>query len=279
MSRGLVLRLAAVMQSWGESAAYPYRDTAAHPTRSGLIGMFAAAQGRTREQALDPYLHLRQPGQPAPCHRDLVFTVRVDNPGTVYRDFHTAGGGRPHEMGLRTAAGKYRPREKSTMVTWRDYLIGAVFTLAVQGPPALLAHIAATLEQPVFSPYLGRRSCLPDEPLVVHADIPDPVEALHTTVPLSLPRPPSPADPTVPVGFLHEHPPAPDRTRTTGPDSAGQAGRMPHRESPSEPAGFTATARTHLLRPLWFTTEHLPATLYAGPQPGIALADYALLHR
>ena len=63
MSRGVVLRLAGLVQSWGETAAFPYRDTAAFPTRSALIGMFAAAQGRTREQALDPYPDL--PGAPS----------------------------------------------------------------------------------------------------------------------------------------------------------------------------------------------------------------------
>ncbi|MEV6013258.1 type I-E CRISPR-associated protein Cas5/CasD [Streptomyces sp. NPDC051976] len=268
MSRGLVLRLAGVMQAWGESAAFTYRDTAAHPTRSALIGMFAAASGRTREQALDPYPDLRAPGQDhAPSHRDLVFTIRIDNPGTVYRDFQTAGGGRPHQQGLRTAAGNYRPQDESTMVTWRDYLVGAAFTLAVQGPPALLAHIAATLERPVYSPYLGRRSCLPDEPLIIHADITDPVRALRS-VPLTLARPPAPGAEFVLVTFLHEHPPG----------RPAQLGDLPHLESPSEPVDFTSSARTHLLRPLWRTTEPLPADRYAGRSPATALTDYILSH-
>ncbi|MEU6230714.1 type I-E CRISPR-associated protein Cas5/CasD [Streptomyces sp. NPDC047042] len=258
MSRGLVLRLAGLLQSWGETAAFPHRDTAAFPTRSALIGMFAAAQGRTREQALDPYPDLPS----TPSHHDLVFTLRIDRPGTPHRDFQTAGGGRPHGTGLRTAAGGYRSQAKSTLVTYRDYLAGAVFTVAVQGPAPLLQHIAGTLAEPCFSPYLGRRNCLPDEPLIIHTDIPDPVAALRTAVPLSLPRPPAPGATHVPVTFVHEHPPAP--------------GDTPHRESPSQPSDFAPHSRTHLLRPLWQTTENLPAALYAGPQPIEALTNYIL---
>ncbi|MEU3466089.1 type I-E CRISPR-associated protein Cas5/CasD [Streptomyces sp. NPDC006733] len=256
MSRGLVLRMAGLIQAWGENATFPHRDTAPHPTRSALIGMFAAAQGRTREDALTPYDDL--PG--APAHQDMVFTFRLDRPGTLYRDFHTAGGGRPHKQGLRTAAGEYRAQSKSTQVTYRDYLTDAVFTVAVQGPPPLLAHIAATLTEPVFSPYLGRRACLPDEPLLIHTDTPDPVTALRERVPLTLAS--APTAEHVQVTFLHEHPQTP--------------GDLPERESPSQPADFTNTSRTHLLRPLWRTTEHLSAALYAGPRPIETLTDYIL---
>ncbi|MFD8363408.1 type I-E CRISPR-associated protein Cas5/CasD [Streptomyces hygroscopicus] len=258
MSRGLILRLAGPLQSWGETAAFPLRDTAAVPTRSALIGMFAAAQGRTREQALAPYPEL--PGTPS--HHDLAFTIRIDRPGTVHRDYQTAGGGRPRNQGLRRADGGYRSQDKSTSVTFRDYLAGAVFTLAVQGPAPLLQHIADTLAEPRFAPYLGRRNCPPDEPLIIHPDIPDPQAALRTAVPLTLARPPAPGTTHIPITFIHEHPPTPED--------------MPHRESPSHPCDFTSHTRTHLLRPLWQTTEDLPAALYAGPRPITALTDYIL---
>ncbi|WP_246586277.1 CRISPR-associated protein Cas5 [Streptomyces yatensis] len=78
MSRGLVLRAAGLLQSYGEAGTFHHRDTTTFPTRSALIGMFAAAQGRTAEHALDPYPEL--PGTPS--HRDLALTIRVDCPGT-----------------------------------------------------------------------------------------------------------------------------------------------------------------------------------------------------
>lgn len=258
MSQGLVLRLAGRLQAWGEAGTFHHRDTAPLPTRSALIGLFAGAQGRTRSQALDPYPDLPD----SPSHHDLTFTIRVDQPGALHRDLHTSGGGRPHRSGLRTSAGTYRPREQSTHISHRDYLTDAVFTVAVQGPAPLLHLIADTLTHPVHAPYLGRRACIPDEPLVIHADIPDPPTALRTRVPLTLAQPPHPSRTHLPVTFVSEHPPHPH----TPPD----------RESPSEPVDFTPTGRHHLPRPLWQTRELVPATLYAGPHPLNTLTDYIL---
>ncbi|GAA0439769.1 type I-E CRISPR-associated protein Cas5/CasD [Streptomyces luteireticuli] len=255
---GLILRLAGPLQSWGERGVFHHRDTAAFPTRSALIGMFAAAQGRTREHALAPYPHL--PGTPS--HRDLRFTLRIDRPGRLHRDFHTVGGGYPRQHTLRTSASGHRPETASTLISHRDYLADAVFTVAVHGPPALLDHIADTLTAPHFAPYLGRRACLPDEPLLLRHPAADPLTELREHVPLSLARPPHPDTTHVPVTFVWEHPP----DTTTPPD----------RESTSEPADFTTGGRRHLPRPQWLTTEHLPATLYAGPRPIDTLTDYVL---
>ena len=41
----LLLRLAAPMQSWGISSKFDRRTTNMEPTRSGVIGMLAAAMG------------------------------------------------------------------------------------------------------------------------------------------------------------------------------------------------------------------------------------------
>ncbi|MFF5931604.1 type I-E CRISPR-associated protein Cas5/CasD [Streptomyces hydrogenans] len=255
---GLILRLAGLQQSWGERGVFHHRDTTAFPTRSALIGMFAAAAGRTRQEALTPYHQL--PGSPS--HHDLTFTIRIDSPGTLHRDFHTVGGGHPPERRLRTAAGSTRTAATSTLVTYRTYLTGAVFTVAVEGPHALIAHIADTLEHPHFALFLGRRNCLPDTPLVLNPHSPDPVTELHETVPLTLPAPPPDPNGHVPITFVHEHP-TPQHTSA-----------LPDRESNSEPLDFTPTSRRHLPRPLWLTTPRLPASLYAGTRPLAALTTY-----
>jgi CRISPR system Cascade subunit CasD len=261
---GLVLRLAGLLQSFGERGVFHYRDTCAFPTRSSLIGMFAAAQGRPREHAFDPYPHLKTAGDTtAPCHRDLTLTIRIDQPGTLYRDFHTVGGGHPRDQSLLTGDGTRRKPAASTLVSHRDYLTGAVFTLAVTGPAALISHIAETLERPRFGLFLGRRACLPDEPLVLTADRADPVNELLTRTPVPRTRPPGPADTHLPTTFVWEHPP-PGADPPTPPD----------RESTSEPTNLTRHARRHLPRPLWMTTEHLPAHLHAGPRPIDALTTY-----
>ncbi|MEU9348398.1 type I-E CRISPR-associated protein Cas5/CasD [Streptomyces sp. NPDC048278] len=254
---GILLRLAAPLMSFGEHAAFHYRDTLPFPSRSALIGMFAAADGRAREEALAP-----DPATGKIPYTDLELTVRIDRPGTRHTDYHTVGGGRGHQEGLRTSSGEYRPAEKSTLISERVYLADAVFTLAVQGPDPLLEHLAHRLEQPAFAPYLGRRSCVPNEPLVLHGPHPDPVGELLHHVPLSLSVPPRPGQDTVPVDFIWENPPA-----------HVPAARS-EREVADVPTDFTPTRRSHRTRRIWRSTEPLPATLYAPPPALTELTAY-----
>ena len=65
---GLVLRLAGPLQSWGEHSTFADRDTLRFPTRSGITGILAAAQGLGR-------------GEPLGKYDALTLTVRVDRPG------------------------------------------------------------------------------------------------------------------------------------------------------------------------------------------------------
>jgi CRISPR system Cascade subunit CasD len=255
---GLLLRLAGPLASYGTSAAFHDRDTAPHPTRSALTGMFAASAGRERPQALEPFDDLPN----APCYQDLTFNVRIDRPGTPHTDFHTVGGGYPREQQLRTSSGTRRPPAESTLVSHRHYLADAVFTIAVTGPAPLVERIAEHLEHPHRAPYLGRRACVPTEPLVLTAPVPDPVAELHHRVPLSLNRPPRPGQDTVPIDFIWEHPP-PDAAATTA-----------QYELADIPEDFTSGQHRHHVRALWRTTQHLPADLYAGPHPLDKLAAY-----
>ncbi|MEU7890630.1 type I-E CRISPR-associated protein Cas5/CasD [Microbispora bryophytorum] len=166
---GLVLRLAAPLQSWGEHSVFSNRDTLRFPTRSGLIGLLAAAQGVQR-------------GQPLHDFDELRFTVRIDRPGVRMVDFHTIGGGR--ERGVPTAEGKQRSQETATMVTRRQYLADAVFTVAIEGTAQRISELAEALRRPHWHPYLGRRSCPPDQPLLLRDNVDDPVADLHQQVPL-----------------------------------------------------------------------------------------------
>lgn len=134
----LLLRLAAPIQSWGVASKFDTRDTAREPTKSGVIGLLAAALGRSRAEGLDDL-------------KDLRFGVRIDQPGTFLRDFHTA-----------------RLNEKDPpFVTTRYYLADAVFLIGLEGEENFLQRLAAALENPVFPLYLGRRSCPPVGQLVL----------------------------------------------------------------------------------------------------------------
>lgn len=131
MSHSLVLLLKGPMQSWGDSSRYRQRTTGQVPTKSGIIGMLAAAEGRRRS---DPVADLAE----------LTFAVRVDQPGSLLRDFQTA---------------QAREAKHPTLVT-RYFLSDAAFVAAVESPHRdLVDGLAAALCNPRFPLYLGRRSC------------------------------------------------------------------------------------------------------------------------
>ena len=169
---GLLLRLAGPLQSWGERSTFDVRDTAGFPTHSGLLGLLACVMGRRRGESLEDLAA-------------LTFTIRVDRPGTRIIDYQTAGGALPPSMKVPTADGKGRPAGKGTVQTWREYLADAVFVVAVQGPSEVLDQVRHALRYPHWQPYLGRRSCPPDQPLLLDVPVEDPVAELCTRVPLA----------------------------------------------------------------------------------------------
>ncbi len=133
----LALRLAGPLQAWGSSARFARRTTETAPTKSGVIGMLAAALGRDRTADLSDLAA-------------LSFAVRIDQPGTRLRDFQTA---------RRADTGKAMP------VSERFYLADAVFLAAVAGEEQLIRALHTAVRHPAYLPYLGRRSCPPQGPI------------------------------------------------------------------------------------------------------------------
>ncbi|WP_405803653.1 type I-E CRISPR-associated protein Cas5/CasD [Streptomyces sp. NBC_01187] len=166
----LVLQLAGPLQSWGTGSEFNRRETAQEPTKSGVVGLLAAALGRHRQEPIDDLTALR-------------LGVRADQPGTVLRDYHTASDhrGRPLLSAQVSKKGEQKPTTpaKYTQVTQRFYLQDAVFLTALQGPAALLKQLDGALRAPVFPLALGRRSCPPSRPLSLGlAESPDGLEGV-----------------------------------------------------------------------------------------------------
>lgn len=153
----VLLRLEGPLQSWGTQGRFEVRDTDTEPSKSGVLGLVGAALGMARDD--DARL-----GQLAA----LQMAVRVDREGTLLRDYHTAGGGRFHgeEYGIwEVADTKDGGRIGGTAPTTRYYLAGASFLVGLGGDGVLTGQIAASLESPVWTPFLGRRSCPPASPI------------------------------------------------------------------------------------------------------------------
>lgn len=157
----LLMRLAAPIQSWGQASAFNRRDTADRPTKSGIIGLLAAAQGRARTTPIDDL-------------GELELGVRVDQPGTLLRDYHTVSDyrGLPLPSASLNAKGTQKPTGpvKHTHITQRFYLQDAVFLAAIAGPSELIATLRHALTHPAFPLALGRRSCVPTQPLLLADD-------------------------------------------------------------------------------------------------------------
>ncbi|MFJ4868598.1 type I-E CRISPR-associated protein Cas5/CasD [Streptomyces sp. NPDC088757] len=251
---GLLLRLAGPLQSWGEHSHFTDRDTAAFPTRSGVIGLLAAALGRRRGESIADLTH-------------LSLTVRADRPGVRLRDLHTVGGGLPAKATVTTAEGKKRSGETTTLLTHRHYLADAAFTIALTTPHTtetertdahdLLARCENALRFPQWPLYLGRRSCPPEGPLLLARTN----NALHHLIHLPLAATtPAPAG----IEFISDRPlhtlPVPENLLTAdASDSAHPSG-----QATDEPLTFHTTRRTYRARPLYRRSLHLPADQYAG---------------
>lgn len=138
----LLLKLAAPLQSWGASSRFTERSTRHEPSKSGVVGLLAAALGRRREDPVDDLAALR-------------FAVRVDQPGSFMRDFQTA-----HTRKWDSGIGRYVFAD-SLPLSERDYLSDAIFVAALEGDRGFLAECAEALQHPVFPLFLGRRSCPP----------------------------------------------------------------------------------------------------------------------
>lgn len=150
----LVLRLAAPMQAWGKQSDFNRRETNSYPSKSGVIGLLAAADGRRREDSIVDLVNLR-------------FGIRVDQEGSLLRDYHTVSDYRgltlPNaEVGKK---GEQKRTKYPTKETYRYYIQDAVFVAALEGPVPLLEGLAAAIARPGFPLALGRRSCPPTQPI------------------------------------------------------------------------------------------------------------------
>lgn len=147
----LILRLEGVLQSWGEHSKWDERDSGLMPTKSGVLGMISSALGYPRGDRRIEELSVK-----------LHMAVRADRPGTPAVDFQTVQG-MPY---IFNAEGKKRSGAADTIISTRCYLYDASFLVILYGDADALERCAAALRDPVWAPFLGRKSCVPSLPLI-----------------------------------------------------------------------------------------------------------------
>jgi len=157
MSNTLFLRLESPLQSWGEDSQWSERGTAPEPTKSGIVGLLSCALGWNDDERIRGLSHKIRVG------------MRQDVRGTSspLRDYHTVGGGYSDPQ-LLTAEGKPKfvtnTKKPHTEPTWRYYLCDASFLVAVRADTETIEELACAVQSPVWTLFLGRKSCVPTRP-------------------------------------------------------------------------------------------------------------------
>ncbi|CAL9427327.1 CRISPR system Cascade subunit CasD [Streptomyces sp. enrichment culture] len=235
------MRFAAPLQSWGERSHFTAeRDTAAFPTKSGVLGLLSCALGRHRGEANADL-------------RSLRLTVRIDRPGYVLRDLHTVGGGLAPKDTVRTVNGSTRGSKRSTVYGHRLYLADAVFVCVLTcQDEAVLDRCADALNAPRWPLYLGRRGCPPEGPVLLEHSSDALGGLLRVPLPAQAPEPAVTLLADRPLSWLPRHPDDPDD------------GTRPSFEVQDEPVETDPNRRTFRTRRLYRGSWCPPARLYTG---------------
>ncbi len=186
MREYLLFHLYGPMSSWGDIAVGEYRPTFAHPTKSAILGLLAAAKGILRENPdrTENEIHRRMA-------ESYGFAVCVQAPGLLVRDYHTIQTP-PNKKDVAYYTRKqelsYPKNELNTILSTRDYRCDGLYVVCIwcinSNPPFPLddpegtkeqerKSLKCALEKPCFVLYLGRKSCppsLPLEPQIRRAD-------------------------------------------------------------------------------------------------------------
>lgn len=178
MKNYLIIKLQGPMQAWGLHSYEGLRPSSYVPTRSAILGIVGACMGIRRED---------KPSQEAIADR-LGIAVRVDQrfiSGNMDKplrqqkmtDYHTVKNARKEYRGL---------KHHETIQTWREYLMDAEFSVALwqRHGDDIMDNILRSVKKPIFTPYLGRRSCPIARPLFEKCiQAADEFEALHQVKP------------------------------------------------------------------------------------------------
>lgn len=166
----LLLRLAAPLQAWGSSSKFNIRMTEREPTKSGVIGMIAAALGIKRNENSEELRKLAE----------LKFGIRVEREGKLIRDFHMVYTGDLSDSQRRHKVPKSYSSDMH--ITERYYLSDAVFLAVLESDDiSFLDKISEAVRKPVFPLFLGRRSCPPTLPVFIGISNDNMMTVLKTT--------------------------------------------------------------------------------------------------
>ncbi len=194
MREFVIFTLVAPMGAFGGPAGHERRGSESWPGRSAILGLIGAALGvRRKDRAGQASLAVWR------------IAVSVLSQGPTLRDFHTVQtvpAARFKRPATRADALAALNHSDNGLITRRDYRMDCAFGVALWGGKEA-ERLVSALSEPVFAPYLGRKSCPLSAPVaarIVQAETP--VEALT-----KITAPPfMQLDPACPVLIASEEP-------------------------------------------------------------------------
>ena len=150
----LVFQLYGPMVAWGDIAVGETRRSALHPSKSAMLGLLAAALGIDRTEDA--------------VHASMAdaygFAVKVLSPGSLLVDYHTVQVPPQRSKTVyRTRKDELAAEKLGTLLSSREYRCDTAsivaFWIVQETAPYSLTELAAALNRPKFTPYLGRKSC------------------------------------------------------------------------------------------------------------------------
>ena len=164
MKEFLILKLQGAMQAWGGHTYETFRPSYIFPTRSGIIGLLGACLGIEREEIqkrerLNQSFELTVKVEKRKIEKENYKEKRSEELSiNKITDYHTVLDGRKVD-------GKSRDQ---AILSYREYLNDAEFTLILdfkEDADYNLNEIKKAIYKPIFTPFLGRRSCPLHRPL------------------------------------------------------------------------------------------------------------------
>lgn len=172
----LAFTLAAPLAAFGGVAVGERRASVDRPAKSAVLGLVAGALGLTRNE-VDAHRSLAD---------ELLYAVRVEDtpraPNRLMADYHTAqtrSAPRKTTFATRREQLAAPGHALETILSQREYRTDVCFTALLwtdlDSPRFPLENIRNALSAPIFTPYLGRKSCplsLPMAARIMEADTP-----------------------------------------------------------------------------------------------------------
>ena len=166
----LALWLDGPLMAWGHDSYFNHRHTALWPTKSGIIGLLAAARGfdklvDSHKEAVKSLAGTRMTAIRFPRQ------IRGEPlPLGLLNDYHTVGAydlkrNPDDRLRVPAKAGSRAPRQNPD-VTHRHYLEDARFGVVLSGLADVLEPCVEALSRPHWGIWFGRKSCLPAAPVL-----------------------------------------------------------------------------------------------------------------